>query len=89
MLVLVGNVWFSVMSRTENPVLAQAEQVTLAVQMAHPTCTSSSSSPPVPFCGIPVAMTGAAVAVNHPIQPHRQPCTALSVVFQPLQARIR
>lgn len=42
LLVLVGNVWFSVMSRTENPVLAQAEQVTLAVQMARPTCTSSS-----------------------------------------------
>lgn len=80
LLVLVRNVWFSVISMTENPVLAQAKQVTFAVGIARPTCTSYSPSPSAPFCGIPVVMTGTALALNYPVQSHRQPCTPLSVV---------
>lgn len=78
---MVGNVWFSVLSMTENLVLAQAKQVIFAVEMARPTCTSYSPSPSAPFCGIPVVMTGTALAVNHPLQSHRQPCPSLSLVF--------
>lgn len=63
---------------TENLVLAQ---VSFAVEMACPTCTSCSPFPSAAFCGIPVVMTGTALAVNHPMQSQRQPCTPLSVVF--------
>lgn len=46
-------------------------------------------SPSAPFCGIPVVMTGTALAVTPPIQSPRQPCTLCQSDFQQAMHWIR
>jgi len=65
---LVGTVWFNVISMTENLALAHARQGVLAVEMVHPMRTSCFPSPSALFCGMPVMTRGGpACEALHPV----------------------